>query len=148
MAKTFVLTVVRHGQTEANADRLIHGQTDTSLNAMGVRQGHAAGQSLKATPFDKAFMQRAKNTCSYIMDENNKSSKVSSNDIIEDELLRERHFGEFENCYFSGTMAMTKGKLIMDMTYKPNGGESDKDVRDRAQTFLNVIIVYPFLNHE
>ena len=140
--KTIVLTVVRHGQTEANAERVIHGQTDTCLNDMGVKQGHAAGQALKTTRFDKAFssdLQRAKNTCSYILEEN----ENSIHDIIEDKRLRERHFGELENCSMASAVEMTKGKtssFFMDMNYKPNGGESLTDVRDRARSFLNVNI--------
>ena len=134
-SKTVLLTIVRHGQTEANVEKLLHGWTDTSLNDMGVRQGHAAGQALKATRFHKAFssdLQRANYTCRYIIDEN-VSSTLSSDDIIVDKLLRERNFGEFENVPFA---AVGLPKLLAG---KPIGGESDEDVKERARAFLKVI---------
>ena len=34
-SRTIILTVVRHGQTNANKERVIHGWTDTPLNETG-----------------------------------------------------------------------------------------------------------------
>ena len=46
--KSAVLTIVRHGQTEANNTKIIQGWTDTPLNDLGIKQAKAAGQALKA----------------------------------------------------------------------------------------------------
>ena len=40
--KTIILTIVRHGATDANKQGIAHGSTDTPLNNLGLRQ--AKGQ--------------------------------------------------------------------------------------------------------
>ena len=42
------ICLVRHGETEWNAERRIQGQIDIGLNAAGLRQAEAAGRWLKA----------------------------------------------------------------------------------------------------
>jgi len=42
------ICLVRHGETEWNAERRIQGQIDIGLNAAGLRQAQAAGRWLKA----------------------------------------------------------------------------------------------------
>ena len=41
-SKTIILTIVRHGATDANKQGVAHGSTDTPLNSLGLRQ--AKGQ--------------------------------------------------------------------------------------------------------
>lgn len=41
------LVIVRHGQTNANAQKLIQGRIDNPLNALGKKQAKKAGQVLK-----------------------------------------------------------------------------------------------------
>ena len=37
-SKTIILTIVRHGATDANKQGIAHGSTDTPLNSLGLRQ--------------------------------------------------------------------------------------------------------------
>ena len=46
------LLVVRHGQTDSNAERRYQGATDVALNATGVRQAEALAQRLRAYEID------------------------------------------------------------------------------------------------
>ena len=120
--KTIVLTIVRHGNTDANVKRIIHGWVDTPLNDTGVKQAKEAGKALTNVIFHHAYssdLQRANKTCQLILEENKNSSICS---ITKDELLRERGFGIFENASYD---------VIPDAVEKhgdhftPENGESD-----------------------
>ena len=54
-SKSLTLTIVRHGQTEANVKKIIHGWTDTPLNEAGINQAQVAGKALKDIRFDQAY---------------------------------------------------------------------------------------------
>ncbi len=43
-----MLYIIRHGQTEGNAAKLLQGRRDNPLNATGVEQARAAGESLRS----------------------------------------------------------------------------------------------------
>lgn len=47
--------LVRHGETTANREGIIQGQTDTKLNELGVKQASLVAGALKAVTFDLAF---------------------------------------------------------------------------------------------
>jgi broad specificity phosphatase PhoE len=97
--KTIVLTVVRHGQTDANKKRLVQGFIDTPLNEFGEKQAETAGKALKDVIFHQVYssdLKRAHRTCQHIL-EQNKVSKISSSDIVQDDRLREQNFGIHEN---------------------------------------------------
>lgn len=59
------LVVLRHGQTDWNAERRFQGQSDIPLNAKGVEQAKSAGKSLARRRFDVVYtspLQRAYRT--------------------------------------------------------------------------------------
>ena len=84
-------------------------------------------------------LKRANKTCQLIMEEN-QSSAITSEDIIKDELIKERSFGEFENKLVCEYEAVVKAEnpnfKIYD--YTPKTGESRETVRNRARKFLQV----------
>ena len=47
------LILVRHGQTDANLNHLLQGQSDGRLNAGGIEQAAALGERLKDSSVDK-----------------------------------------------------------------------------------------------
>ena len=82
-------------------------------------------------------------TCRLIMAEN-EQSPITPEDIIKDELIKERNFGEFENKLVSEYQAMIKEAnpdcKMNFFDYTPESGESRETVRNRARKFLTVCI--------
>ena len=138
--KTIILTIVRHGATDANKQGIAHGSTDTPLNNLGLRQAKAAGQALKDMTFHQAYssdLQRAHKTCQIILEENQKSAITSAN-IIQDKLLQERDHGNFEG------MKWIDFKPLMDKNFEFKSdcgfnGESTTEFYNRVQEFLKKV---------
>ena len=96
--KTVNLTIVRHGETDANLKQLVQGFTDNPLNQTGEKQANAAGKALKDIVFHQSYssdLERAYKTCQLILEENQKSN-LSVENIKQDKLLREKNFGVYE----------------------------------------------------
>ena len=120
---------------------------DTFLNEFGMRQAKAAGKALKDVTFHQAYtsdLERANKTCQIIVDEN-KSPAITSEQIIQDELIKERNFGEFENKLVSERQAMVKAanpnsENMNFFDFTPKTGESRETVRKRAREFLTTVV--------
>lgn len=81
--------LVRHGETDWNAERRMQGHTDIPLNAVGQTQALAAAQGLCEVEFQVAYssdLSRAKETAQIILADR----PCSRHETVE---LRERHFG-------------------------------------------------------
>jgi len=133
--KTLILTIVRHGQTNANKERVIQGWTDPPLNATGLKQAHAAGKALKELEFHQAFssdLQRANKTCQLILEEN-QASDIFAENIKKDKLLRERNFGIYEGESYA---LASEFKEKHGEDFAPENGESGPEVENRASEFL------------
>ena len=50
-----MLYIIRHGQTDMNARRVLQSRTDLPLNAIGVEQAKEAAARLKDIPFRKVY---------------------------------------------------------------------------------------------
>ena len=76
--------------------------------------------------------------------EENQSSAITSEDIIKDELIKERSFGEFENKLVGEYEAIVKAENpnpnFKFYDYTPKTGESRETVRNRARKFLQVCL--------
>ena len=86
------LFVVRHGQTEWNVMKKMQGSADIELNEQGLSQAEETSDRLKEYDFDIIYcspLKRAKQTASIIGEGRNCN-------IVYDERLRERNYGEFE----------------------------------------------------
>uniref|UniRef100_A0A8C6T909 fructose-2,6-bisphosphate 2-phosphatase n=1 Tax=Neogobius melanostomus TaxID=47308 RepID=A0A8C6T909_9GOBI len=137
---TFSLTLIRHGETQYNRDKLLQGQgVDTLLSETGAQQGEAVGHYLKDIPFSTVFvsnLQRAIQTAEFILKTNN---HCSGNKMILEPLLRERGFGIAEGrpreCLKN--MANAAGKSSRE--YTPPGGETLDQVKARVRKFLSVL---------
>ncbi|XP_060886032.1 fructose-2,6-bisphosphatase TIGAR B [Labrus mixtus] len=137
---TFSLTLVRHGETQYNRDKLLQGQgVDTSLSETGVQQGEAVGRYLKGIPFNHVFvsnLQRAVQTAELILSNN---THCSGMEMVLEPLLRERGFGVCEGHPKEDlkNMANASGQSCRDFT--PPGGETLDQVRLRFKKFLKVL---------
>ncbi|XP_076862476.1 fructose-2,6-bisphosphatase TIGAR B [Brachyhypopomus gauderio] len=137
---TFGLTVVRHGETQYNKDKLLQGQgVDTPLSEVGLRQAEAAGHYLRDLHFSNVFvsnLQRATKTAEIILRSNLHSSSV---EMVLDPLLRERGFGVAEGRSKEDlkNMANAVGQSCRDFT--PPGGETLEQVKSRFRKFLKTM---------
>lgn len=137
---TFSLTLVRHGETQYNRDKLLQGQgVDTLLSETGVQQGEAVGHYLQDIPFSTVFvsdLQRAMQTAELILKNN---THCSGTKMILEPLLREKGFGIAEGrpkeCLKN--MANAAGKSCQ--AYTPPGGETFDQVKARVKNFLSVL---------
>jgi len=90
--KTCTIYLVRHGETDWNAQNIIQGTKGLALNKKGLRQAMEAAKRLKQIKFDVAYssdLVRAKKTTEIIALEH----KIS---VTTNQALRERTYGEFE----------------------------------------------------
>jgi len=86
------LYVMRHGQTEWNRERRLQGQVEVALNETGIAQAYETKRRLAAVEFDLILCSpigRARQTADIINEDRNL-------EIICDERLMERGFGEYE----------------------------------------------------
>ena len=139
-SKTIILTIVRHGQTDANIKRIIDGQgIDSPLNNIGLQEAQAAGKALQNLTFNAAYssdLKRAHKTCQIILDQNQANSVMAEN-IKQEILLREKHFGVFEG-QTSYEWKAEKGTIGVDFT--PKNGESEETLQNRGKEFFQSVL--------
>ena len=127
------LILVRHGESEANANHILQGQTEGKLTAKGIEQAKKTGKELKEKyKIDMVFcspLGRCVETLNCILNE-----YQIEGEIFMSRLLMERDFGEYSEM---------ETQLIdweeMDKESKINdemGVESLADLRERAKLFL------------
>ena len=83
------LILIRHGETDWNAQQRIQGHLDVPLNRNGLSQADAIGQRFRSQSVDKLVssdLARAMQTAEPI-------AKACGLEIVEDARLRERHLG-------------------------------------------------------
>ena len=89
------LILIRHGETQFNADGIVQGWLDTQLNENGKRQAKAAAEQFNSE-IDAIYssdLLRAKQTAAEF------TKKYKEVPYFEDERLRERDFGEASGNY-------------------------------------------------
>ena len=135
------LFLVRHGETHANRDRLIDGQTDSVLTELGKRQAVAAGNALNDVCFGLALssdLPRAKSTAELLLGQNTTFERGRLQ-LETCKLLRERHFGTLDRVPTIEYMAHPEfdgwgGR------FTPLGAETREEVRCRARQFLITLV--------
>ncbi|XP_068017023.1 fructose-2,6-bisphosphatase TIGAR [Melanerpes formicivorus] len=133
----FGLTVVRHGETRYNKDKILQGQgVDEPLSATGFRQADAAGLFLSNVKFTHVFssdLLRAKQTAATILGKNKFCKDL---EIKYDARLRERKYGVAEGRPLTDLKAMAKAAGEQCPSFTPSGGETLDEVRERARDFF------------
>ena len=66
--------IVRHGETQENRDKIMQGQQDTFLNAIGLEQARMVGEALKDAKLGVAFSSDL-----------SRAAKVRTDLIVQDE---------------------------------------------------------------
>lgn len=122
-----LLYLVRHGETEWNAQRRIQGRTDIPLNDRGREQARRAGELLARRDWDRVLtspLSRAAETASIIAD------VLGLAEPEADDRLVERDYGEAEG------LAIDEVDRLFPRGAEPVGRESPEEVRDRAMAAL------------
>ncbi|CAM9956280.1 unnamed protein product [Bubo scandiacus] len=136
----FGLTVVRHGETRYNKDKILQGQgVDEPLSATGFRQADAAGSFLSNVKFTHVFssdLLRAKQTAATILGKNKFCKDL---EIKYDARLRERKYGVAEGRPLTDLKAMAKAAGEQCPSFTPSGGETLDEVRERARDFFEFL---------
>lgn len=132
-----ILYLVRHGQTDWNAQKITQGHADIPLNNEGIEQAKALGKSLENIQFDAVFSSdliRAKKTAEIITLEKKLMVETTN-------LLRERRYGKFDGKPYHLMQKFHKewenlGKKER-LKYRPyNDYETDEETIGRLITFL------------
>nr|XP_056718790.1 fructose-2,6-bisphosphatase TIGAR [Euleptes europaea] len=134
---TFGLTVVRHGETRYNKEKILQGQgIDEPLSEMGFQQANAAGVFLSNVKFTHVFssdLLRAKQTAASIL---SKSQFCKETAVKYDPRLRERKYGVAEGRPLSDLRTMAKASGEQCPSFTPPGGETLEEVKARSEDFF------------
>jgi probable phosphoglycerate mutase len=126
------LLVVRHGQTDFNAERRYQGAIDVALNATGVRQAEALGQRLPMDEIDVVIsspFERALQTARII-------ARTLPCDVQVMEHFRERSVGVYEGLTPEEAQArypeLWRQAITRQLNQAPPGGETILEVGCRV----------------
>ena len=127
------ICIVRHGETDWNAEGRLQGQTDIPLNENGKMQARKCGEHLLKDEWDVIFtspLKRARATADII-------GKIIDSKIIIKEEFIEKNFGEAE-----GMTADEREATFFNKEY-PNQ-EGQESLQERLMKGLQDIVVeYP-----
>ena len=125
-----LLGLFRHGQTDWNINFLLQGVTDIPMNETGIEQVKLAARAIKVEDWDVILtspLTRALQTAEIIASQNGFS------EIIEQELLIERSFGQAEG--LSHEQWRAKYSNLDEIP----GGESRTQLAERSKLLLETI---------
>lgn len=125
------VTLLRHGQTEYNAEGRMQGHLDTRLTEEGRAQAAAAAPLLAELPFDRVVtsdLTRAHDTATVV-------AAAVGLPLSADKRLRETHLGEWQGRTVAEIEHKDPGAIAAwrsDPRWAPPGGESRVDVVVRS----------------
>lgn len=140
MPQTTHVILIRHGQSQGNAEGRFGGHTDTPLSALGRRQAEATANALGSEKFAAIYssdLPRAIETASPL-------AKLTGAPLITSEALRERSVGVMEGLTFAEAAeqypVQYQALLQRDFDHVLLGGESYRQMLDRAASELDEAI--------
>ena len=126
------IIAIRHGETAWNVDTRIQGQLDIPLSATGRWQAARLAEALSGETLAAIYasdLTRAWETAQYL-------GRAHGIDVVREEALRERGFGEFEGRTFAEIEALMPEQSMRwrkrDPEFAPVGGESLQVLRSRV----------------
>lgn len=131
--KTRRLLLVRHGETDWNAEGRIQGMLDVPLNALGLAQARVVGSELARSVDVAAVISsdlvRTRETAKPLIE-------ATGFDVTFDARIRERHFGVLQGkTYAEWRVADAEGMARYhagDPDYGPEGGETARGFLERC----------------
>ncbi|KAI9275929.1 histidine phosphatase superfamily [Phascolomyces articulosus] len=147
---SLVITLVRHGNTDANNERWLQGQMDTLLNQRGLEQATLVGKRLSSEKLDRVYcsdLTRCKQTAQGIMDHHPTIPIKYCDDI------RERGFGSLSGKPISFLMnESSRLEKNMDVFVKEQGGETtemfEKRIIQAYHAILNDVEEHNYNHHQ
>jgi probable phosphoglycerate mutase len=134
------LILIRHGQSEGNAERRFGGHTSTPLSALGRQQARATAEALATEKFTAIYssdLARAVETAEPL-------GQLTGLEIQTSESFRERSVGVMEGLTFEDAAAkypeQYQALLRRDFEHVLMGGESYRQTLDRAARKLDEVI--------
>ncbi|GLT76203.1 hypothetical protein SLA2020_478760 [Shorea laevis] len=136
------IIVVRHGETEWNADGRIQGHLDVELNDVGRQQAASVADRLSREPKISAIyssdLKRASETAEII------AARCGELEVIKDPELRERHLGDLQGLVLREAANVSPKAHKAFMSHRtdediPGGGESLDKLYDRCTSVLQRI---------
>ena len=133
------LILLRHGQTEYNADSRMQGQLDTDLSELGRTQAKSAGPVIadrRPLTIVSSDLRRAYFTAVAVGD-------AAGLPVLTDTRLRETHLGEWQGLTHHDVDERTPGVRSAwraDATLAPPGGESRIDVANRSLPVVHELL--------
>jgi len=125
------LYIIRHGQTEDNAAKVIMGSRDVPLSENGRTQAKALANRLADQDFDiciSSDLARASETMKIV---------IGDDAFIKAPSLRERNYGEFEGWPVSYLIDAIIDTSVLPEEFCPAGGESLQVVEKRLMSMWN-----------
>ncbi|MCH8013943.1 MAG: histidine phosphatase family protein [Candidatus Dadabacteria bacterium] len=129
------LILVRHGETEENAEGLLQGKSGGRLNSRGIEQARLTGLELRnkgITAIHSSNLDRALDTALIISD-------IIGAALIPENILRERNLGNLEVKNWDDYLKAQQASGQSHEEFKPEGGESIVEMRIRLKPFLEEI---------
>jgi broad specificity phosphatase PhoE len=140
MDETRIL-LIRHGQSQGNAERRFGGHSPTPLSELGLRQAEATARALAAenvTAIYSSDLLRAVQTAKPL-------ARATGLEVRESSAFRERNVGRMEGLTFEEAAEVFPEEyaalLRRDFEHVLLGGESYRQLLDRASAELDRAIV-------
>jgi len=135
--------LIRHGETDWNAQSRYQGQADIPMNAVGRSQAHRNGQALRTllpqvadAHFVASPLGRARETMEIVR----AGLGLEPGAYALDDRLKELHYGHWQGVYatdLAGFDAEGAEERSRDtFRWRPRGGESYADLMERAIDWL------------
>lgn len=121
--------MVRHGETDWNADRRFQGWTDVALNDTGRDQATLLAGALAGVRFDSVWssdLSRAIET-----------ARLAYGEPTADHRLRELNFGDLEGSVWDDLTPLVQAELVAFDGFTAPGGESIAEFKARVIEFLD-----------
>ena len=137
------LVIVRHGQSEWNAQNRFTGWVNVDLAPKGIAEAKEAGEKLKGFKFDKGFtsvLLRAQKTLQLALE----VSDQSDIEVVENEKLNERMYGDLQGMNKDEARKQFGEEQVhiwrRSFDTPPPGGESLKGTADRVLPYFKEVI--------
>ena len=137
------LVIVRHGQSEWNAQNKFTGWVNVDLAPKGIAEAKEAGEKLKGFKFDKGFtsaLLRAQKTLKLALEVQGQSDL----EVVENEKLNERMYGDLQGMDKDQARKEFGEEQVhiwrRSFDTPPPGGESLKGTADRVLPYYTEVI--------